>query len=674
MNKITFTLLFATTLVAGACTSDDNSTSNNNGTDAGKTMIELGGAGENVSSRAGFTGAATTLKIHYVSSRKAKDDSSFPYNDGLNDDGSAKGNLYMTSSAIAAIDTEKTDASVSAVSQTTEANGTKRYWDDIHGKNSLLSLYAIAVPDKSSITKNGTKFNAWDTNQKEGITTAVANTIAWEVSSSQTSTTISDEDLAYSNNIKGKDVIGYDVENKKFQSANLIFNHSLSRFTINVKKGAGFGDFDTEFNVTVKLLKQTTGGTLDVSSGTWTSTTKEKEKEVTITNTKSDYKVSDVKVGYTYNAQVLPGVALKDVTATMLSIVVDGNNYNISGNDIYNALTANSQNLTDAESLKQGKNYNLTVTINKKGIEIASAKLIEWTNVTGSELTPSNAIALTASMESSAGTQTSIASDIYRSTTLATGYTNKNTLSATNTLGSAWYWPDNSTSYYFRTISPQGTTVTTATNDNITMTGGKIADGNDYIWGAPLEEKHSSSDPHTFTYSTENGYYTYLYPAIGVTNSEIHITQFHMMSNIEVQLSTSNDASAVNLSDATVTIKGHKTIATLNLSNALITPTGGVSRGESLTVKETGTFTWRTIPQSLTDVTIVITANGNNYEVKLADIIKSGTTDDKISSWIPGQSYIYQFKITKTGIKITSAKLVDWETVTSTIKDINLEN
>ena len=658
MKKLTFPLLLATALVAAGCSSDENVAEID---DSQRSAIELSGA--NSVSRAGFTEANTTLKLHYVSTKKTET--------GF-DDGADKGNtLYMTSSATAAVDGTNTTTSVSAVTQTTGADGQKRYWDDVHGRNSNLSIYAIAVPNKTSITKNATAFNAWDTNVKEGSATAVANTIAWEVSATQTLETIADEDLAYSNNVSGENTLGFNTTSKTFEKAEgdkkLVFNHALSRFTINIKKGDGFGDFANSFNVSsVKFTGFDVKGTLDVVAGTISGKT---GGEVETVGTKADYPATGTQTGYTYVAQVFPGTTIKDVATAMLTITVDGNVYPITGAQIYNALHAITSNAEDdIAALKPGKNYNLTINLKKTAIEITSAQLVDWVTINATEMTPSNAIALEATMEQNGGVKSNVvASDLYRSTSLATGYTEKTTLAADGkTMGTTWYWPNNNTKYYFRTISPQYTTVATATNDNITMTGGAIAATNDYIWGAPLEEKHGeSATEHKFTYN--NGYGDYLYSAIGPTESAIHLTQFHMMSNLQVNLTTSTGDDKVDLSGATVEILGAYNTATLDLCNAKITTPGDKVTSQAMTPNTGHTeHTYRAIPQSTSGITLKITAAGNVYNVKLP-------ADTGIDAWLPGKAYVYTFKLVKTAIHITTAQLVDWETVTAPNKTVTIE-
>lgn len=652
-------MLLATALVAASCSNEEGAEYN----DAGRSAIELGGA--NAVTRAGFTEANTTLKLHYVSTKV----------NASATDGKTDEPLYMTSSATAEMNADKSETSVSTVNQTTGDGGEKRYWDDIHGKNSNLAIYAIAVANKTSITNNtnATAFNAWDTKQKEGTAEEVANTLAWTVSTDQTLETIADEDITYSNNVKN---LRYNTSAKAFDKAegtkSLVFNHALSRFTINIKKGNGFDDFEKGFNVTVvKLSGFNTTGTINVETGEVTSST---TTDIEAVGSKVSYPATGTQEGYTFKAQVFPGTTIKSVATTMFTIVVDGNNYLITGDQIFQSLKSNNTSMTaeeleELETLQPGKNYNLTVNINKTAIEIMSAKLVDWETINGTEMTPSNAIALTTTMEQTAGNAANVvASDLYRSTALATGYTEKTTLAADGkTMGTTWYWPNNSTSYYLRTISPQNTVVDSSSDPNtntITMTGGAIADANDYIWGAPLVEKHGAA-PHSFTY--DNGYGAYLHPAIGPTKSEIHLTQFHMMSNIEVNLTTSEGDDKVDLTNATVEILNYDNSATLALSNAAITLSGSKTETSgAITTTDHLKHTWRVIPQSVTGITLKITAAGNVYNVTLP-----ANTD--IESWLPGKSYVYTFKLLKTAINITSAKLVDWEKVTAQDKTITLE-
>ena len=706
MKKFTFPMLLATALVAVSCSNEDLGSMFDE--DSGKTLIEIGGAGN--STRAGFNDGTvatpdTRLMLHFVSNRKSYHETDFPFNDGN------EGNLYMATYATAAEDATNTEASYSEV---TYPDGNRRYWDDMHGKNSLLSIYGIAVPNKTALTNtsnkvyfDGTSSNVWSTMVKKGQTTEISHNVNWYVSTAQTAATIDDEDLTYTNNINStpSDLrLKYDAANKVFEKAtetqgkSLRFNHALSRITIKVQKGAGFDNYDPQFSITeAKLSGFYVAGTLNASTGTITRISTD-IADVNILGTKVTNAEGDYK--YTFQGQVFPGTTIKDVASPMLIFKVDGNDYYIKGNDIYTALTTyNSTVPNPAEeygTIKAGKNYQLTVTIKKTGIETLSAKLVDWVDVIAASQTPTNAIDVALDMETEAGTETPVASKLYRSSVVsstipteaanfATGYVG-NSVDIHGTAGNqttGWYWPNNTTFYHFRTISPASTTVTTtASVDQITMTGGAINDnvesGNDYVWGAPLKETHTSPETHTLTYSKTNGFETYLYPAIGATGSAIVVTQHHMMSNIQVSLSTvdTEDPAYVNLSGATVKLINHYNTAKLNLGNALISgleskQTTAVEITRTANSTTSGTYTWRVIPQAVEDLKFEITADGNVYYVDIKDCLFNSAT---ITDWLPGKAYQYSFLIKKKGIETLSAKLVNWVTVTGTIKDITLEN
>ena len=209
-----------------------------------------------------------------------------------------------------------------------------RYWDDAHGRNSLLSIYAVAIPNLSSLTTGGP---ANDAVINEGDLTSAASgvwgadlgsepthTIQWTVSKAQNATTLYTEDLVYSNNIQADENLGkdglywYDYTNNswtpgtasditktgaathgngrmqfrlsntqdprsagKFDKGHLKFNHSLSRITIKLVEGTGFDHSTdkTDFKFsdatykTVNLYAMNYAGTLDLKAGTWSNTT-----------------------------------------------------------------------------------------------------------------------------------------------------------------------------------------------------------------------------------------------------------------------------------------------------------------------------------------------------------------------------------------------------------------
>lgn len=204
-----------------------------------------------------------------------------------------------------------------------------RYWDDAHGRNSLLSAYAVAVPNKSlsatALTANSLAGGAtWATEATPN------NSITWSVSTSNlTTTNLDNEDLTYSNNIQADATLGingryvWDYNEGKYKPENLTqsthsqlgskrmrftqsakldensilgteaghfdkghlhFQHALSRMTIKIVEGDGFTKNETSptdfkwtsggsevSKNTIQILANTVGtsGTLDVKAGSW---------------------------------------------------------------------------------------------------------------------------------------------------------------------------------------------------------------------------------------------------------------------------------------------------------------------------------------------------------------------------------------------------------------------
>lgn len=88
-----------------------------------------------------------------------------------------------------------------------------RYWDDAFGRKAKVSVYAVAVPNKTNVTNNSTSLESLVDYSGTSVSTAnpkwktgtEVNTISWKVATDQTAATLDNEDLCYSNNIQEKD-------------------------------------------------------------------------------------------------------------------------------------------------------------------------------------------------------------------------------------------------------------------------------------------------------------------------------------------------------------------------------------------------------------------------------------------------------------------------------------
>lgn len=298
----------------------------------------------------------------------------------------------------------------------------RRYWDDAHGRNSLLSIYAVAIPNLSSISTSTAAKNAvieegdltpaasgqWG----EDLSTEPTHTIQWSVAKEQNTTTLYTEDLVYSNNIKdgGTDgVYYYDYTNNKwnpgttseitktgtenahgpnrmqfrlsntsdptsagkFDKGHLKFNHALSRITIKLVEGTGFNHeenssdfkFTHATNQTVNLYKMNYAGTLNLKAGTWGNTTAiENETPVRIApGDKTETEVSSVYTGsYQCTAQVLPDYELSNTSeVNVLDFTIDNNTYYIQNKMLWKALNENAGTGDGKNGLTQADTYKM---------------------------------------------------------------------------------------------------------------------------------------------------------------------------------------------------------------------------------------------------------------------------------------------------------------------------
>lgn len=276
-----------------------------------------------------------------------------------------------------------------------------RYWDDAHGRDSWLSVYAVAVPgyslgatalveDKLTAPSSGT----WGT---EGAET---HTIEWAVKTDgQTRETNKKEDLVYARNIQtggtdglywfnykakssesdpepntwqpgnaatadaaktgatthGNGRMHFRLSNTsdpssagKFDRGHLKFNHSLSRLTITLVEGTGFAKTTeaTDFNFDsgksyVQINDANKKGTLNLVTGSWTLASSEGSGVVKLTPS-AKAQQSDNSSYYTLNAQILPGNVWNGGASSpknVFEFYIDNNQYFVTEAQLYTALS-----------------------------------------------------------------------------------------------------------------------------------------------------------------------------------------------------------------------------------------------------------------------------------------------------------------------------------------------
>lgn len=665
-----------------------------------------------------------------------------------------------------------------------------RYWDDAFGRNAHLSVFAVAIPNrnKDGIWKSdGT--GQWNENALQGKAdgwdeTSDNNQIQWTVASTQTATTLEDEDLVYSRNIRkgaGADEAGRYVwdftkgdyvpnivqaitgtnvfkadrmrftlsDNEdptspgKFDRGHLIFNHALSRLTITIKSGKGF-DADNNFKLSdegVQALGMNTSGTLDVSTGLWADGAT--MGTITTNPTVERPTGSKTYASYTTYMQMLPGYQFKkDDPTNVLKFTIDNNEYYITKGLIHQALRKNHANngLTDTDApytMEQGKNYVLTVTVNKTKIESLTATLAEWEEVAAVEKPLDNSY-VTLSLKNTDGTAcedfdlyrlgvgdgkihtsetvTDKTADAYENYAWGGNYTDylttNNSAELTKYTASdgkekwqtKWFFEDNKTFYHFRTVKA-GTAIEGANDkaiDDYFIISDGAVDAVDPHWGAPLKSgitepaKQYNTTANT-TGNAHEGYTDIIYKAIGSTKDAIAIQEFHMLSEIQVIVKTKSEAEGgVKLKDGevytTVTLYQFAQNGQVKMGNGFVTAQTPYTYSVDLTKPatffktdptETNAFTWRVVPQTLSrgnnkadKVAIKIKTPDNNLYYCIEDLstITPQGSSNPIDYWKPNHSYTYTFIISKKGIDQITCTVADWIPVIANDKDINLEN
>ena len=747
MKQYIFTAVLASVLLTTSCSDD---TVEKGIPNSQKEMISFSLSDGSIQTRAGFTEGETRIVARMQSDEKG-----------------GSGVRYTRCVLKAKQDARGGTDDYSEVSYSTASD--TRYWDDAFGRKGQISVYAVAIPNTTSDTKLREDLITGST-PGWGTETTPNNTIQWSVTADQSTDPLAAEDLVYSNNIQesGKDgryvwsytdPIGYpantgatthgdgllvftqapgaqESDAGHFDKGHLVFNHSLSRLTVTLQEGAGFdanSADDFKFNSGTKnicLLNMYTSGTLDIQAGTWALGT---PADITAMAPGSTY----ANANGTYAAQMLPGYKFyENGTTNVMQYVIDDNMYYVTQGQIYTALfdkTTGTDPIISVETdgtgnyieMKQQKNYQLTITVDKTGIVSVTATLAKWVDVSGN--TSVDNTHLTFSMTAS-GERCTQDIDLYRLEDVTQdfnfSYQGKNWFGNYLTdpshkielLQSAlsdekwstnWYFESNKIYYHFRTVN-SGTIIEGNSDDNtkdyFTISGGETA-LTDPHWGAPMQ---AATDGTTYLkYDPTNGYEKFLRPAIGATGSDIVIQELHMMSNINVILQTLDDGSKVTLRDGTtptvVKITRLATSGTVEMGRGLVTPTSSYSGEHTMTVPgtyyetdglKTNAYTFTVVPQSLSRnfsstsdddyVGLSIqTPDNNQYYVvkKLSEITATSVSDvrdhavsSKIQRWYPGHNYTYYITISKKGIESITCSVAKWVNVTGDNINIDLED
>lgn len=714
------TLLAVCLLTLSACST--NETLTDSPIDQSKTPIELtvGIVGENTSTPRALTRTVITTDNPYGHAATA-----FAANTSLymvlksdyDGTGDAQAPLYSRSIGTVPGSGGENPLNVSF------ASGYQRYWEDSYSRDSKVSVYSACVPGKNTALTIGGS-DSYNQNNYTWSTEAISPTIVWPMLSvsspaTQDASFLANQDLCFSNNVSGDYSIDFNSTNNQFNPRRMYFHHALTKVTFKIKRGDGFTGANFAFTESGKNIVLTgfyTSGTLDISTGVFSSTNTTTIDALSLTDHRSE---ASPTFDYELTGLMLPGSALTSTATNEVYFTIDNNKYHIKKSELAAALsdktlTNTSLNaLDEGSTMRPGVHYIFTMTVSKKKIDKLTASVVPWEVVEADEITPSNArISISLLTNGTKQTGTIATFDLYRSAyvhstisdteanyTWGTGYTsNKAQLKQNTTAGeyiayvdatdpsTAWYWPDNKTFYHFRTVMPVNHTVTenTTTGDYISLTGAE--DYTDVCWGAPFNYTTGNLTYHPTTYGFDGSASHQISKAIGPTTATINMNTFHMMSDVTFNLTTTDGTDAVTLTNAKMELVAYNTGRVL-MGNGLVETTGSASTIEN---QSTGTpWHYGFVPQSLDpdptndadDVILIITTSDNNqYKVTLKNVEFTASSFNnnlianpytvvdgkcKINRWYPNFSYTYTFHLTKTGIEKVTATLAAWGAVTA---------
>lgn len=589
------------------------------------------------------------------------------------------------------------------------------YWDD----------YGSAASGNTAGRSEGLTIYGATIN---GLTTAIAvyywNAMTRNVPSDQSilGNYPSDYDLLISNNVKTGTGDGTYLFEARNSGKILEFKHALSKITVNLKAGAGFRDLNGDSEPDFANSQENDPVVTLTSNNASTSYTEwaYREGKVNVeTGAVSDISTPSVikmyqrptpTTGYTVTkeALVMPGSEFKSDDAIILRIDAVDNIFYVTAEKIRTAINASTHNSDGAYSLEAGKNYIINITINQTGINV-TATVANWTDVSAEEVAPVINVSGNLGGEATAF-DADFAFSLYRSTSTNDGYSSATgsyygadseviyTKSTDKwTMAPLLYWPTHNTYYQFRGVWPQTGTgtgeqtyprVEAATHSgtnyqvikvkNVAYSAGSFP--SDLQIARPAVPNAAQNCGNNEPEHTKKNLYT---EGICAREGVINLTFNYMMSQVEVNLSTTTDDNQVNLINAKVELVNVHNTGDVKLGDREVIPTG-----------ETGSYTLDVgttankrlsaiVPQNLAYTTalasdnvkfrITIYKDGDTSQIDdiyYADInpILKSESSEKVApngKWESGVHYVYNLKLSKTEVKVT-ATLATWTTVNAT--------
>ncbi len=505
------------------------------------------------------------------------------------------------------------------------------YWDDF-SESSENGAKDLRTPNHGLQSYYGYCYNG--TEETSVVLSEDTGILTWSTTLNQsTADALKKNDLLWSQSQKA---VVYEHAKNEHGTITVPYTHAMSKFTIVVEAKDGFKDGDLK-NTIVTLNRVCEVGTFDAPKGEVTAS-----GSVDVTMCPDDNTGATTR---TYQAVTVPHTKLEKDKVLATITDAGGNNYEIKVTE--NMLEAGKwgNGLTSCET-HSGVNYLLNVTLKKQTINV-SATLANWNTV---EATGNGEIQFSADV-----TDCGIAGDTFNkddafSLWRTTNFDNFGDKATTCTYNNGVFennpeifWPDKSSSFYFRALAIKDGNTLVAKDDYA------VKQNVDLLWAT----------------TTKHGDYE-AGDAISPRTGHVPLTFKHALSNVIVTLETTTDDAAVTLAGAKVTLANLNTQGTIKIADGEITPK----------TLSKDAFTGVVDDKNHQVSVLMVPQDVNKDNMKLVVTIDDGTTtgttyslllrdckDEKgnyITKWEGGNQYIYTIHLEKEAMKFR-AVIEEWK-------------
>ena len=508
----------------------------------------------------------------------------------------------------------------------------KQYWDDYSDSNNDLRTKNHALQTFYGYCYNG--------GTPSPALVEATGVLGWTTAVDQTADgAMKANDLLWS---AAQEPVTYQHAKEGRSGLTIPYTHAMSKFTIVVVAGDGFeaGDLDA------------TTVTLDGMNMTGTFTAPTAKVEATGTTTVKMYAnvastTTDNKPCRAYEAVVVPTTALSLDKHLATISDVDGNDYEIH---LTNNILSDWATGIDNDASKSGYNYKLTVTLNKQAISVV-ATLADWTDVSATGTGEINFAADVTSIDksNSAALKNGDSFSLWMTKDLASLGDVATTAEYNGSKfvnSPAIYWPNGSDNFYFRALAKKTTEHTLEA-----VASANVSQGTDLLWATTAAHTGTEAGGST-THDYAEG------AAINPRTGDVPLTFRHVMSNVVINLTTSSDASAVDLTGAKITLTNLYNDGSIDIASGDITH-GSAKAAKA--VKEATDYDLIMIPQTIDDNSklIITLTDGTTYSLQLNKCTDKTDDTTLIADWKSGNMYTYTITLKKEEVSFR-ALIQEW--------------